>query len=169
MDENMNTLGQESVEDVGAAATGETAGAQSNGEGQTGQDDPEKKYTDSDVDRIVAKKIAAERKKMQKLFNDEQQESEIEIRERNVRKREMMADARDSLSGDGLPSALAELLDYSDQDAYQKSYESVTRIFREAVQQAAKIAFAGTSPRAGTGREHSADAIANAFAPSARY
>ncbi len=44
--------------------------------------EPEKKYTDEDVDRIIAKKIAAERKRMSKLFNDEQQESELDKREK---------------------------------------------------------------------------------------
>lgn len=34
---------------------------------------------------------------MSKLFNEEQQENELEIRERNVAKREMMADAKDAL------------------------------------------------------------------------
>ncbi len=69
MSEEMNN---EMIEDVDAAATEDEAGAQPQ---EDGQEQP-KKYTDADVDKIVARKIAAERKRVAKLAEAEQQESE---------------------------------------------------------------------------------------------
>lgn len=174
MDEEMRNMGAEDTEDAQAAGAEEQAGAQGEqGEqGAEGQEQPEKKYTDADVDRIIAKKIAAERKRMQKLFEGEQQESEIEKRERDVTRRELMADAKDALIGDGLPSSLASVLDYSDKEAYEKSYQEVTGIFREAMQQMFVQKFSGKPPHArgdrGIVEVNREKAIANAFAPPKR-
>ena len=137
MDEEMMIMGAEGTEEAQAAGAEEQAGAQ--GEHETeGQEQPEKKYTDADVDRIIAKKIAAERKRMQKLFDGEQQESELEIRERNVLRRELMADAKDALVDMGLPSSLAKIMDYTDKESFDKSFKEVTGIFGEAVTQGVK-------------------------------
>lgn len=164
----MDTIitGAEGTEETQAAGVEGQAGAQ----GVEGQGQPEKKYTDADVDRIIAKKIAAERKRMQKLFEGEQQESEIEKRERDVTRRELMADAKDALVNDGLPSSLAKILDYSDKEAYEKSYEEVSGIFREAMQQECKRRFSGSVPRAGAGSKEidRQKALAEAFAPPKR-
>lgn len=136
------------------------------GEAESGQK-PEKKYTDEDVDRIIAKKIAAERKRMSKLFNDEQQESELDKRERDVLKRELRADAKDTLTSQGLPSTLADLIDYSDKESSEKSLENVISIFREATAQGVKNALRGNVPRVGTSLSGK-DPIADAFAKKAR-
>ncbi len=58
-DELMN-MGAEGVEEAQAASAEEPAGAQGEQVAE-GKDQPEKKYTDEDLDRIIAKKIAAER------------------------------------------------------------------------------------------------------------
>lgn len=57
MSDDIIGQGANSVDGAGAASTGEQAGS---------REDQEKKYTDADVDRIVAKKIAAERSKAAK-------------------------------------------------------------------------------------------------------
>lgn len=176
MGEELNT-GAEGIEQAQAASAGEQAGAQGeqNTQDPEGREDgqqPEKKYTDADVDRIIAKKIAAERKRMQKLFEGEQQESEIEKRERDVTRRELMADAKDALVNDGLPSSLAKVMDYSDKEAYEESYKEVTGIFREAMQQEYKRRFSGRPPHArtdwGSKEIDREKAIEEAFAPPKR-
>lgn len=167
MGEDMLMQGAEGTEEVQAASTEEQAGAQ--GEANTeGQEQPEKKYTDADVDRIVAKKIAAERKRMQKLFEGEQQESELEIRERNILKREMKADAKDKLIEGNYPSGLADILDYTDKEAFEKSYEAVTKIFNESMQQAFKERLRGKAPKVSTHYGGPSERIADAFAPPRR-
>lgn len=155
------------VDGAGDPAAGDQGSAQDGqDEAQKGNQEPEKKYTDEDVDKIIAKRIAAERKRISKLFNEEQTESELEKRERAVQKRELMADAKDTLAEQGLPTALSSMLDYTDSESYKNSLEEVSRIFRSAVTNEVKRTLAGKPPRVGSGFEKSEnDMIANAFAP----
>ena len=84
-----------------------------------------------------------------------------------------VADAKDALVSDGLPSSLAKVMDYSDKEAYEKSYEEVTGIFREAMQQEYTRRFSGRPPRASTGDRgfvqiNREKALSEAFAPPKR-
>lgn len=169
MDGEMRNMGAEGTEDAQAAGAEEQAGAQGE-QGAEGQEQPEKKYTDADVDRIIAKKIAAERKRMQKLFEGEQQESEIEKRERDVTRRELMADAKDALVDIGLPSSLSGLMDYTDKESFDKSFKEVTGIFQEAVAQGVRDKLRGPAPKVGISSRLTSQerAIADAFAPPKR-
>lgn len=99
-------------------------------EEQAGQ---QAKYTDADVDRIIAKKIAAERRRVSKMFD-----AELEERERNITTRELKADARDLLAEKGLPAALLQSLNYTSREALEKSMEDVGQAFQDAVQEAIK-------------------------------
>lgn len=153
----------EQVQDTG---TEEQAGDQGGERGEP-ESQQEKKYTDAEVDRIIARKIAAERKRMSKLFNEEQAENELEIRERNVLRRELMADAKDTLVDQGLPSSLANLMDYSDKDSFDKSFKEVTEIFRTAVAREVKNSLRGNAPRVGTPLGEDTN-LREAFAPRAR-
>lgn len=148
----------EATEDVEAATTDKE---QDNGDDTEREEHQEKKYTDEDVNKIVAKKLKRERERLRKAFDDEQQENEIEKRERDVLKRELKADAKDMLVEEGLPYTLAGLMDYEDKEAFDKSYKEVTSIFREAVQRGVKDVLKGNAPRASTGNMK--DPIKEAF------
>lgn len=124
----------------------------------------DKKYTDEDVNRIVARRIAAERKRIDKLVNAERETSEIEERENNVRKREMMADTKDRLIKDGLPLSLSDILNYASEEELEASYNKVKECFNEAVTEGCKRALAGRTPRRGSTFTPD-DPIAAAFAP----
>lgn len=166
MGEEMNI--SEDIEEVDAANTEEQAGAQGE-EGNDRSQASEKKYTDDDVDKIIARKIAAERKRMSKLFNEEQQENEIESRERKVLERELKADAKDALIDQGMPSSLANLMTYSSQEEYDKSFEEVSGVFREALQQEFKRRLAGNPPKAssmGSKEINREKALHDAFSPN---
>ena len=117
MSDDIIGQGANSVDGAGAASTGEQAGS---------REDQEKKYTDADVDRIVAKKIAAERSKAAK-----QQNEELEQRERNVARRELSLKASERLSESGFPKELSELMNFSNEEAFEESYEKVTKVFRD--------------------------------------
>jgi len=121
------------AEETEAAAAEETAGVQ----GEDRQES-ERKYTDADVDRIIAKKIAAERKRLSRLFADGQQVAEIEERERNVQLRELKADAKDALISRDLPLGLSELLNYNSKEEMEQSLERVAAVFNNAVHQGLK-------------------------------
>ena len=160
------------ADDAGASAAEDQEGTQGDqsgsGEGEPRQDS-EKKYTDKDLDRIIAKKIAAERKRMTKLFNDDQQESDLDKIERDVLRRELRADAKERLASEGLPVALADLINYSDKEESEKSLDEVTATFRAAVAQGVKDALKGNAPRVSTGsRATESDLIRSAFARNAR-
>lgn len=109
-----------------------------------------KKYTDEDVDRIVAKKIAAERKRAAKALEIDNQESDLEIRERNIAKREMLMDVKERLEGDGLPAALANLISYESREDMDKSYKDVINVFNDCVAVGIKDAIRGTTPKTGS-------------------
>lgn len=160
IDQGAGDAGDPAAEDQGS-----NQGNQNNA--QENEQEPKKKYTDADVDKIVSKRIAAERKRLSKLFNDEQQESELDKRERDVLKRELRADAKDTLTSHGLPSTLADLIDYSDKESSEKSLENVISIFREATAQGVKNALRGHAPRVGSSLPGK-DPIADAFARKAR-
>ena len=169
MNEEMKS---EMVVNVDAVTTEENTGTQSE-EVQREAPEPVKKYTDKDVDRIVAKKIAAERKRMSKLFETEQQTSEIEQRERNVLLRELKADAKDLLVDRGFPSALSSLLNYSSKEAMEQSIDEVGAIFNDAVQRCVRDKLRGSTPIGyrGTGGTKETDrekALHDAFVSGAR-
>lgn len=146
----MTDNGAESVESVGAASTEEQAGDQV---------DPYKKYTDSDVDRIVAKKIAAERSRAAK-----QQNEELEQREREVLRRELVIEARERLADKHLPSSLVDLLNYESKEEFEESYNKVTGVFMEV----AKPKITGRAPHNPDSGYASRDIIAGVFAPPTR-
>lgn len=168
MSDEMKDMIVEGVEDASTEEVVEVQGEQVQKQGNAKMEQKlEKKYTDQDVDRIVSKKIAAERKRMAKLFNEEQQESELEKRERNVLVRELKADAKDALIRDGLPSTLANLLNYGSEEDFKSSYMEVKKIFEDALQLALKDTLRGQTPRRGVVSSGDA-ALRNAFSPNAR-
>ncbi|MCU6762178.1 Uncharacterised protein [uncultured Roseburia sp.] len=166
-DEQM--LDYQSAEDAkkaDASTAEEKEGAQGE-QNQASKREAEKKYTDEDVDRIIAKKITAERRKMQKLFQEEQQESDLEIRERKVLERELKADAKDALIRDGFPSSLADVMTYSTKEACERSYKEITSVFREAMSKELKRRLGGPEPRAGASFNQDR-ALLHAFSPKSR-
>ena len=57
-----------------------------------------------------------------------------------------MAEARNTLAGDGLPQELAEVLNYTDADTCKKSMETVKTAFQEAVEAAVEEKLKGGKP-----------------------
>lgn len=156
MDNEMNMPKEGQVENVGADTTEELSGGQ----------EPEKKYSDADVDRIVARKIAAERKKMSKLLNEEQQETEIEKRERDVLKRELRMEAFDKLLERDLPKSLIDILNYNSREECAKSIEVIDTAFKSALRDVFLKEVCIGTPKTGTGSND--DIIRSAFAAKAR-
>lgn len=163
MAEEIMNQGMEDTEGAAASTAEEMEGTQGEEHGENSV--PERKYTDEDVDKIIARKIAAERSRLQKLFNEEQQESELDIRERKILERELKADAKDALVEQGVPSSLANLIDYSSKESMEKSMAEVVDIFRKSVTAGIKDALRGHTPR--TGEPAYKDSyLRDAFAPN---
>lgn len=120
------------------AAGEEKAGIQKEGQENADQHEAERTFTQDEVNDIVQKRLAKERERLSKVFQEEKQLSELEERERNILKRELRADAIEELSKRNLPARLADLLDYSDKENLQNSMNEVTSIFRSALSEKIK-------------------------------
>lgn len=148
-----NALGPETVETV--ENTEDTIG-----EGEKNAEEL-KKYTDKEVNAIVSKKIARERKKIARELEGKEQLSELEKRERDITVREWKADAKLYMADNGLPTKLADILNYNDEETYKESLESVTEVVREIVkdltEKGIKKALVGRTPTASCGSPKTSD------------
>lgn len=162
--EEMQNNSNEVAESVGAATTENTAGQQSQS-----AEEPEKKYTDADLDRIISRRLMRERERLTKLFTGEQQESEFERRERDVLKRELAMDARDMLEHDGLPRSVSKLLNYESKEALESSYNTVVSVLNEIRASSERARATGITPRTYANSAPSQEmSIADAFSRGAR-
>ena len=73
-------------------------------------------------------------------------EKELTDREAAITRKELMAEAKNTLASDGLPQELAEVLDYSDADTCKKSMEKVKEVFQRAVETAVEEKLKGGKP-----------------------
>lgn len=116
-------------------ATGEES--QAAGEQQNTQEEV-KTFTQDEVNDIVQKRLVKQRERLSKAFQEERQTSDLEERERNITKRELKADVLEKLAGAGLPSSLAELINYDNAEDCEKSLKEVGAIFNQSLSEAIK-------------------------------
>ncbi len=147
-----------------------------NEENIEGQDDHEDKnndqdkpktFTQQDVDKIVQGRIAKERKSWQKELEDQKTEAEklagmtesqkkkyqeekklknLDDREAAVTRRELTAQAKDTLADKGLPIEFADILNYRDAESCNSSIEVVEKVFQNAVEKAVEERIKGGKP-----------------------
>ena len=131
--------------------------------------EPEKKYTDADVDKIVQDRLAREQKKREKEVAEaeklakmnEQEKSEYKIaeleKELNALKAEksrseMMTTARHMLANDGLnvSDALIGVLVTSDAEQTNDAVKAFSKLLKEEIDKGVKAQLAGGQPRKGS-------------------
>ena len=93
-----------------------------------------------------AEKLAKMTKDEQKTYMQNKRDKELSDREAAVTRSELMAEAKNSLSDEGLPVELAEGLSYTDADACKKSMETVKKAFQTAVEKAVDEKLKGGKP-----------------------
>ena len=142
MSENMNQNGQRQP----TTPTPEASGGQ--GESRT--------FTQEEVNRIVADRLARERAKAEPSPADE--------REQALKAREAKLDCREYLGAQGYPAALLDALDSSDTAKFKASVEKLVKAF-PALIGAQRPTFEGWKPGERTSRGASPDPIAAAFKP----
>ena len=81
-----------------------------------------------------------------KEYLQDKKEKDLAAREAEVTKKELMAEAKNTLAGDGLPQELAGVLDYTDADACKKSMDTVKKAFQKAVEAAVEERLKGGKP-----------------------
>ena len=93
-----------------------------------------------------AEKLAKMTKEEKAQYMQKKKEKELSDREAAVTRSELMAEAKNSLSDEGLPVELAEVLNYADADACKKSMETVKKAFQTAVEKAVDEKLKGGKP-----------------------
>lgn len=141
-------------QNAATAAEAENAGrqdAQENSRNGADQHEEERRFTQDEVNDIVQKRLAKERERLSKIFQEEKQISELEERERNILKRELRADAVEELNKRSLPARLADLLDYSSEENFNSSMAEVTAVFKSALGERLKPYARQSTPFEGMG------------------
>lgn len=93
-----------------------------------------------------AEKLAKMTKDEQKTYMQNKRDKELSDREAAVTRSELMAEAKNNLSDEGLPVELAEVLNYTDAGACKKSMETVKKAFQTAVEKAVDEKLKGGKP-----------------------
>lgn len=115
----------------------------------------EKKFTQKEVDALVSEKIS-EAEKLAKMNAEQKQkyaqeklEKELSEREAVLNKRELTATAKEILASKGLPVELAEIVDTTDADKCTASIDSIEKAFASAVQKAVNERLKADPPKVG--------------------
>jgi len=93
-----------------------------------------------------AEKLSKMNKEEKAEYMRQKQEKELLDRESAITRRELMAEAKNTLAEKKLPVTLAEVLNYSDADSCSKSITAVEKAFQEAVQAAVEEKLKGGTP-----------------------
>lgn len=93
-----------------------------------------------------ADKLAKMNKEEKAEYMRQKKEKELAEKEASITRRELMAEAKNTLAEKELPVALAEVLNYADADSCNKSIAAVEKAFQEAVQVAVEKKLKGGTP-----------------------
>ena len=93
-----------------------------------------------------AERLAKMTKEEKAEYQQKKREKELSDREAAVTRKELMAEAKNTLAEKNLPAGLAGILDYSDADAYNKSILAVEKAFQKAVEDAVNERLKGGKP-----------------------
>ncbi len=93
-----------------------------------------------------AEKLSKMNKEEKTEYMRQKQEKELLDRESAITRRELMAEAKNTLAEKKLPVTLAEVLNYTDADSCSKSIAAVEKAFQEAVQAAVEEKLKGGTP-----------------------
>ena len=135
---------------------------------QSDAQQPEKTFTQGELDAIVEKRLERARKALEKKFADEKAEAErvakmsadekakheqekrereFAEREAELSRKERTATARDLLAEKNAPAALIGAVDVSSDEAVASSVEAVVKAFNEAVSVEVAKKLAGAPPK----------------------
>lgn len=93
-----------------------------------------------------AERLAKMTKEEKEQYQRQKKEKELSDRESAITRKELMAEAKNTLASDGLPQELAEVLNYTDADSCKKSMEKVKAVFQKAVETAVEEKLKGGKP-----------------------
>ena len=88
----------------------------------------------ADENLSEAERLAQMTKEEKTKYLQQKKEKELTDREAALTRKELMAEAKNTLAEKKLPVSLAEVLDYTDADACSKSIGAVEKAFQQAVE-----------------------------------
>lgn len=106
----------------------------------------EKWKTITDDKLSEAEKLAKMTKEEKAQYMQQKKEKELSDREAAITRKELMAEAKNTLAEKKLPVGLAEVLSYADADSCSRSIAAVEKAFQEAVQAAVEERLKGKEP-----------------------
>ena len=119
----------------------------------------EKTFTQQQLNDIVEKRLAKERKRLMGMIADD------EATKAELLKNRLQLAATRKLTEEGYPIDLAELLDYSNDDTYNASYSKVVEVFDRALNKKINEKFKsyGRQPQSSNGGYSGSDSLRGAF------
>lgn len=90
----------------------------------------------------LAKMTASERTE----YLQQKKEKELTAKEAEITKRELMAEAKNTLTEKNIPLELAEVLNYTDADSCNRSISAIEKAFQSAVEKAVEERLKGGEP-----------------------
>ena len=93
-----------------------------------------------------AEKLAKMTKEEKAQYLQQKKEKELIDRETEITRKELMAEAKNTLAEKKLPAGLADVLNYADADSCSKSISAVEKAFQEAVETAVQDRLKGGKP-----------------------
>ncbi|WP_434310175.1 DUF4355 domain-containing protein [Hominifimenecus sp. rT4P-3] len=93
-----------------------------------------------------AEKLSKMTKEEKTQYLYQKKEKELAEKESAITRRELMAEAKNTLAEKGLPVSLSEMLNYADADSCNKSIVTMEKAFQEAVQATVEEKLKGGTP-----------------------
>lgn len=100
----------------------------------------------ADENLSEAEKLAKMTKEEKAQYLQQKKEKELINREAEITRKELMAEAKNTLAEKKLPVGLADVLNYADADSCSKSISAVEKAFQEAVETAVQDRLKGGKP-----------------------
>lgn len=88
----------------------------------------EKLYSQDEVDEIVKKRLSRERKRFNKIFDEDEFNKDLIRREKEITLREMKAAAREFLSQVNVPPEFFNLINFTDWETVEQSLKVIENI-----------------------------------------
>lgn len=95
------------------------------------QESNEKTFTQAEVDEIIRKRLARERRKTETESDTDGEQDTGDDREKTLEERELRVMAKEKLLDSGMPSNLADVLRYSDEKSLEKAIEAIRNLNQE--------------------------------------
>lgn len=96
--------------------------------------------------KTEAEKLAKMTAEEKEAYQKKKTADNLAEREAQITRRELTAQAKETLADKGLPLSLADVLNYTNADECNKSIEAVEKAFQEAVQKGVEEKLAGGKP-----------------------